>query len=301
MATTTTSLLPNSLRDVYSKEIFYQAQPKMRFQQFAKRKDDLLQQKGGTVKYTKFNSIQKGGKLSEGVSLSEKAMGDAEISITVDEYGNAVAVSEKALRLSQHDVLNEAATLLAKDMADVLDDELRDSALSTTNYLYGGQKSAANLLAAGDVFDTTLVKDAVEALATNNAPKIADEYYICIAHPHQLRQLRDDDDWIEAHKYATPENLFRGEVGMFEGVRFIDTTKMPANSAGESLTKYGVNIPTYEAVIFGENSFAWAVANEVEMRDNGVEDYGRKVGLAWYAIWGFGIIEEGNIFGLLTT
>ena len=35
-----------------------------------------------------------------------------------------------------------------------------------------------------------------------------------------------------------------------------------------------------------------AVSLPVELRDNGVIDYGRERGLAWYAIMGAGILHE---------
>jgi N4-gp56 family major capsid protein len=34
-----------------------------------------------------------------------------------------------------------------------------------------------------------------------------------------------DKDWVEAHKYATPENLYEGEIGEIAGVRFVQTTE----------------------------------------------------------------------------
>jgi N4-gp56 family major capsid protein len=304
MAQTQTTNLPASIRDVYSREIIREAQPRLRFAQFAKRKMDLLQNAGGSVKFTKYANIAKGGKLTEGTNMDEKAMSNSEITITVDEYGNAVNISEKALQTSIHNELAEASIALANDMSKVLDEALRDVALTTTNFVYGGQKSVVTDLVVGDGLTTTTVKDAVEALEVANAPKIGGEYYICIAHPHQLRQIRDDSAWINAHSYVGVDNIYRGEVGMYEGVRFISTTQMPANSAVESETKFGFaggsGIPTWEAVIFGENSFGWAEATQVEMRDNGVVDYGRTHGIAWYAIWGFGLIEEKNIYAVVT-
>jgi len=87
---------------------------------------------------------------------------------------------------------------------------------------------------------------------------------------------------------------------MYEGVRFIETTQMPAYTQAQASAKFGASVACWEAIIFGENAFAWAEALEVEMRDNGVQDYGRKHGLAWYAIWGFGLIQEENIFRILT-
>ncbi len=301
---TVTSNIPHTLRDIFSREIIRQTQPKLRFAQFAKYRRDLSVNPGGTVRFTKFNAIARGGRLVEGVNISEKAMGTSEISITVDEFGNAIKLSEKAIQLSMFDVLQEAAEALAVDCAKVLDEEIRGVALSTTNLIYAGGAATAAAMAALPVadrkFTTRMIKDAVEALDTNNVPKFDGQYYVCIAHPHQLRQLRDDDNWIETHKYHGIEQVYRGEVGMFEGVRFVDSTQMPANNAAASTTKFGINIATWEGVIFGENAFAWAEALEVEMRDNGIEDYGRKHGIAWYAIWGFGLIEETNIFKLLS-
>lgn len=303
MAKTTTVTIPQSIRAVYSREIIRNSQPRLRFAQFAKKKTDLLVNAGGSIKFTKYSSISKGGKLTEGVNMNEKAMSNSEISITVEEYGNAIKVTEKALQLSIHDELGESAVALANDMAIVLDEEIRDTALLTTNHIYGGQRSAVGDLQANDAFNTTVVKDAAERLSTNNAPKINGQYYICVAHPHQLRQIKDDSAWIGAHQYTSVgiDNIYNGEVGMYEGIRFVETTQMIENSATQSNAKYGVAIKTWEAVIFGENSFGWAEALPVEMRDNGVEDYGRVHGIAWYAMWGFGLIEEQNIFKIITS
>ena len=230
-------------------------------------------------------------------------MSNSRVNIPVDEYGNAIKISEKAIQLSMHNELEEASIALANDMAQVLDEELMETALSTTNTLYGGGKTTAGSLVVGDAFTADTIKDAVEKLGTNNAPKFEGAYYVCIAHPHQLRQLRDDADWVDAHKYVDTGvgNIWMGEVGMYEGVRFIETTNVPANDEIESQLKFGVSIKTWEAVIFGENSYAWAEALPVEMRTKGSgDDYGRMHGIAWYAIWGFGIIEEKNIFAVVT-
>ena len=302
MAKTTTANIPASIRTVYSKEIIRKAQPRLRFAQFAKKKTDLEKQSGASISFTKYDSIARGGKLTEGVNMNEKATSNSEVEIKVEEYGNAVKVTEKALQLSVRNELGEASILLANDMALVLDEALRDAALATSNQVFGNGKTTIGSMVAGDGFTTTTVKDAVEALDTSNAPKIDGQYYICIAHPHQLRQLKDDPAWINAHQYVSMgvTDIYLGEVGMYDGVRFVQTTQMIHNDATASNAKYGVAFDTYEGVIFGENSYAWAVALDVEMRDNGVEDYGRMHGIAWYAIWGFGLINEEYIYKVIT-
>ena len=51
----------------------------------------------------------------------------------------------------------------------------------------------------------------------------------------------------------------------------------------------------YQAVMFGEYSYGHAIALPVELRDNGVQDFGREHALAWYAIWGQALLENANI------
>ena len=301
-SSTQTANIPASMRSYFTREIIREAQPRLRFAQFAKKRTDLNSNAGDSIEFTKYSGISKGGKLTEGVNLDEKSISNSKIKISVDEYGNAVSVSEKAIQLSAFNELEQASIALANDMAQVLDEELQQSAFSTTNVLYGGGKDSASTLVVGDAFTTQTIKDAVERLATNNAPKFDGAYYVCIAHPHQLRQLRDDPHWVDAHKYVETGvgNLYQGEVGMYEGVRFVETTNVPSNDAIQSASKFGINIPTWEAIIFGENAYAWAEALPVEMRTDSGKDYGRNHGIAWYAIWGFGIIEEKNIFAVIT-
>lgn len=47
----------------------------------------------------------------------------------------------------------------------------------------------------------------------------------------------------------------------------------------------------YQSVLFGEDYYAYAIGLPVELRDNGVTDFGREHGLAWYAIWGTGLLH----------
>ena len=79
MPGTTTVNIPASVRAVYSREIIRQAQPKLRFSQFAKKKTELQNAPGGSIKFTKYSNITKGGKLTEGISMDEKAMSNSEI------------------------------------------------------------------------------------------------------------------------------------------------------------------------------------------------------------------------------
>lgn len=296
--------IPEAIREYYSREVLFEAEPRLKFLQFAKRKTDLTAVRGKSISFTKYSTLTGGGAIAENALLESVGMSTAEVIINVAERGNAVTVTELAIRTSPLDVLGDASKLLGANMAKVLDTEFRDTVLGTTNVVFGAGKSAHTDLSEGDGLDTVTVKDAVEILAGNNAPKIAGEYYVCVAHPHQLRQLRDDPNWISAHAYrGTGRQLFLGEVGMYEGVIFIETTQMPELNASQITASYGAGhtlTTGWECVFFGDNAYAWAIALPVELRDDGVNNLGRFHTIGWYGIWGTGIIEENNIVKGLT-
>ena len=54
----------------------------------------------------------------------------------------------------------------------------------------------------------------------------------------------------------------------------------------------GNTADVYESIMIGDNAFGHAIALPVELRDGGVLDFGREHALAWYAIWGLGIITD---------
>lgn len=300
--------IPEAVRDFYSKEVLFQAQPRLRFLQFAKVKEDLTAVRGKSIVFVKYDNLAGGGQILEDEILVPQGMSTSEIIVPVYEQANSIQVTEYLLRTSLLDVLGDSSKLLANNMALTLDAQFRDVVLGTTNIVYGGQGTAtpptgASGLVPNDGLDTATIKDAVEILANNNAPRFQNDYYVCFASPHQLRQLRDDNNWIEAHKYMGRRQLYLGEVGMYEGVIFIETTQMPALTTAQLNAKYGVSLtstPGWEGCIFGENAFAWGVALPVELRDDGVVELGRKHTLGWYGIWGTAILEEKNIVRLLT-
>ncbi len=302
----------NAVRDVYSAEIFFAALPILKFDQFTTKKTELGAQPGRQIQMPKYGSIKRGGKLTEGVKMETQAMSLTQQPLTVDEYGNAVGFSELLLQVSFFDQLAAASMLLGRDLAIVTDLAIRDIAVGATNVVYGGTATSRATLGTGMFFDTKAIKDMVEILETNNAPKWMGDHYICFCHPHQGRKLRDDSAWVNAALYAGATAIYTGEIGRYEDVRFVVTTVMPngANGAVDPVTGDFVDVGyraaldnqgvgnafnIYQAVMFGEYAVGQAVGLPVELRDNGVTDFGREHGLAWYSIFGQGLLETNNI------
>ena len=300
------TLFSDAIRTVYSREIEFKALPLMRFSQFATEKTELGTEPGMTIAMLTYDNLVMGGALEEAKNLATQALSGSMKQITVQEHGNAVSNSELLIQSSFDDIMATTTTLLGRDYAMVLDCELRDTALSGTNIVYANKKSARTDIVAGDKLDVATIKDAIEVLATNNAPKWNNLYWICFVHPHQSRDLRDDSAWINASNYGAPEQMFNGEIGRIDDTRFIETTLMCNGKASatdpsfKNALKSGVDgnqTDIFQAVIFGDQYYGIAWSLPVELRDNGVEDFGRKRSLAWYAIWGTGLLH--NDYGVV--
>lgn len=69
---------------------------------------------------------------------------------------------------------------------------------------------------------------------------------------------------------------------------------------GYLTTATGNGAAVYEAIMIGDNAFGHAISLPVELRDGGVLDFGREHALAWYAIWGLGVITDQAICKVYT-
>jgi N4-gp56 family major capsid protein len=296
------STLPQAIQTVWSKEILFQAMPILRFEQFAVKKTELGVTPGLTVNFMRYNNLGQASQLVEGVRMQTNPMTASQFSITVAEQGYAVSMSELLLNASFDDVMASASRLLGRNMAQYLDTSARNTLLLASSTIFGYNKTGltrdANSpydlgvpatssagLTGGFNMTAGVVKDAQETLATKNVPRLG-ETFVCFVHPHQSRKLRDDPEFIEVTKYAAPGNFMLGEIGRLYDVVFIETTQV-LNSFN---TAAGANV--YEAIFMGDNAFGHAISLPVELRDGGVLDFGREHALAWYAIWGLGLITD---------
>ena len=65
---------------------------------------------------------------------------------------------------------------------------------------------------------------AAAQLGAMNADTLGDSY-VAIIHPYAAYDLKTSKEWIEVHKYADPEAMYRGEIGKLGNIRFIETSE----------------------------------------------------------------------------
>jgi N4-gp56 family major capsid protein len=317
------SLSP-AIQTIWSKEILFQAMPVLRFEQFAVKKTELGVQPGLTINFMRYNNLATDGTgsvLVEGVRMEPVALSASQIQITVKEHGKAVAVTELLLNASFDDVMASSSRLLGRHMAQSMDEEARNTLYANGVPFAGGSAVAPSVVfgrsvgvgardrispynpgavgtaASPGYFSPASVKDAVAVLAAQNIPRLGDTY-VCFVNPAQARSLRDWPEFIEVTKYAAPGNFMLGEIGRIYDVVFIETTQVAAGltvPADLDPSTGGAQAPvasSYSAIMIGDNAFGHAISLPVELRDGGVIDFGREHGLAWYSIWGFGVITH---------
>jgi len=255
----------------------------------------------------KYASLGGTSLLDEKVAIDTDTLTTSVIDITVNEHGKGVGMSEFLLRSSITDVLRDAAIILGQHYATNRDGLIRDALMSGPNVLYAKNRASRAGLVATDTFDVDLIREIVEFLATNKAPKFDLDAYVTFVHPHQSKSLRRDTAWVNANLYSTVENIKSGEIGRIEDMRFIETTNIHlipvttqdifadnVDTGVNTVVAANANTDVYRSVTVGDYAIGLAESLPVEMRDNGVEDFGRTHKLAYYGIWGAGRIEDAH-------
>lgn len=307
--------IDNAVLDVYASEILRDSLPSLRFYQFAEVLVDLQGGNAGdTLKIQKLQSSGIGSKLQELKEIETKSLNFTYKTITLDEWGDAIAMSGRAQYTSQIDLMEAAKLNLLDSYVLTLDVDLRDTALSGTNIMYGYVDGTTRAKTRAEMngtsfFNVALAEDINEFLATNRAPKFGgvNGYYVCVTHPHNIRKLRDDARWERVQNYNQTEAQFYGEVGRIANVRFIETTMM---TNGVDTTPYihdatlkdAVTYDTtkkasiYKSVAFGRGYYGYVSSMPMELRDE-TKDFGRKQAIAWYSLWGSDILD--NRYGVV--
>ena len=231
--------LTAEMKEFYDTELLENARVEQIYAQFAKRQP-LPRNHKGTVEWRKWNTFDPASKLTEGVIPTGQKFGVSNLKGSIDQYGTYTSITDKLELRAYDDVILGATEEMGASAAETQEKLIRDALMVGTNVLYGDKVTLANgaiaaITKQGDLVDNTtyacrltpeVVNKAVTILKKNRVPKINGKYYAVI-HPSVAEDLRNSDGWIEAHKYAAPEQLFNGEIGELHGVRFIEDVFAP--------------------------------------------------------------------------
>jgi N4-gp56 family major capsid protein len=264
---------------------------------------------GSSVKFTIFNDLaEKTSTLTEDTDVTPVVMGDSQVEVTLNEYGNAVNTTAKLRGTSFLDVDSAAANLVGYNAGISVDGVIRDVLAAGTNVIYGGggasTPSARIDLAVDDIITANDIRKTVAALRKANAVSFGGMYMGYI-HPDVSYDLRKETgvaSWRDPHVYSDPANIYNGEVGAFEGVRFIETPRAKIfenafNGTGDVGTgdAYCTHIAGRQAlakahsIVDGNGAFPRVVRGPV------VDVLSRFQPVGWYWLGGYARFREASL------
>jgi len=198
--------------------------------------------------------------LTEGTAIAtgaSKQLSMETVDVSLAQYGQIVTISDLLSAVELFSTMEQATVQNGQDAALKVDELLRnilgDSATVVDRYA-GAATSYATVGGTDDAMTALDILDASTNLRVNNA-RPSGGYFTAIMAPEVARDLMNDDDWLEASKYGSPDQLFKGEVGRYMGVRVVTTTnpyrqntQRTYNAAGTKYSTFVVGDQAYGGV-----------------------------------------------------
>ena len=237
---TGSSTLTAEMKTFYDMTLIDEATSNLIHDQFGQKRP-IPANGGKTIEFRKFAPLAKATTpLTEGVTPDGKSLSVSTVTATVNQYGDFITQTDVLELTSLDNTILEATKLLGRQAGVTLDTVVRDVLNSGTNVTYcskvaaDGTETAVTSRSALDATSQLTVKTiqmVVAKLRGQNAPTIGGKY-VAIIHPYVAYDLMRDKEWIDAHKYANPTNLYEGEIGEIAGVRFVQTTEAKVFDGG---------------------------------------------------------------------
>lgn len=249
---TTQDSLSAEMKTFYDMTLIDEASANLVHDQFGQKRP-IPKGSGKTIEFRKFSPLGKATTpLTEGVTPSGNSLTVTAITATVEQYGDYIVQSDVLELTSLDNTILEATKLLGKQAGATLDTITRNILQAGTNVTYcpkiaaDGTETAVDSRSALDdtcMLTVDVIQQVVAKLRAQNAPTI-DGKYVAIIHPYVAYDIMRDPEWIDAHKYAQPNNLYAGEIGEIAGVRFVQTTEAKIYDGG-----------VFGSLFFGEGAY----------------------------------------------
>ena len=231
--TTTASGMTAEMKTYYEKRLLDQAEPALVHDQFGD-KYPIPANGGKTIEFRKYDSLPKATTpLTEGVTPNGQALNVTTITSDLHQYGGWTPLTDQLQMTAIDNNVVQATRVLASQAGRTMDSITRDVLAGGTNVIYAPKvaedgtesvvKSRANLDKTCTLTPKLFFRAAAQ-LGAMNADPIGDSY-IAIIHPYAAYDLKTSKEFIEVHKYADPEAMFRGEIGKLGNIRFIETSE----------------------------------------------------------------------------
>lgn len=166
---------------------------------------------------------------------------------SVNQAGRVIKLTDVAMMESPWDLIEEATDLVVRNMFATADKRVSDVVNAGTNVIYADASDPQVNAATTDIRNTDVltsrdIRRGVALLRGTNVPTFGDGFYRGILHPFATFDVEGDSaagGWVDAQRYASPENLISGELGRYGGVRWFHSTNAGVSSYGATGAVFG--------------------------------------------------------------
>jgi len=300
----------------YDRMAYFALRPELYFDAAADVQPTHQSMPGASVAFTIVNDLAiQASALTETTDVSTVALSDSQITLTLAEYGNAVLTTAKLRGTSYVDIDPIVANVVGYNAGVSIDTIARAALDQGTNVQYASGLGAQALqtsvtarsgVATGNTISSLDIRVARARLRSQNVPTFGG-MYVGYIHPDLVADLQGEtisgsnvQGWRAPHVYAQPGEIWTGELGAYEGVRWIETPRAPvfAGAGASSTNVYGTMILGRQALaktystIDGNGAFPHVVPGPITDRLR------RFVPLGWYWLGAYGIFRQASIIRL---
>lgn len=215
------------------------------------------------------------------------------VDLTPKEYGFGTI---RTLKLSNRGLVPidpVIANAVAYHQVRTIDGLVQAKLVAGTNQVWANTSHTTdNTTVPGDVLTANICRQSVTKFRANGVMPRDGQFYAAIVHPHTELSLRTETGsggWRLPQEYgANQGRLWTGEIGEFEGLRFVTNPRTLRKLNGAGTPNY-----VYRTFFLGKEALAEAVNVEPGVRIAPVIDrLSRNRGIGWYADLDFAVYRQ---------
>lgn len=314
-AFTGTGAMAALVQTAYDRALEFALRAQPMFRQVADKRPVQQAMPGSSVVFSLYQDLaQQITPLNELVDPDAVAAGNpTTVSVTLQEYGNSILVSNKLDLFSFTDVTAGLVNQVAWNLIDSVDLIVQNVLAAGTQTIrrrgtdgvvgYGFGTTPTNPVAVTDIgiagptpnanstFTSDMARLAVVQLRTNKTHPNKGSLYTAYIHPQVSYDLRRETGaaaWRDPHVYSAADNIWAGEIGSYEGAAYIETPRTQNTQSGAGA---GVNqARVYNTYFTAQQALAEAVAEDFHtVRGPVVDKLTRFQPLGWYGVAGWSL------------
>lgn len=295
----------------WNKVTYKALRPELYFDRFATVKSSTYHP-GTTVTFSFWTDMAAATTpLTEAVDVDAVALADTTVSVTLQEYGNATIPTAKVRALSFVDIDADVANVVGFNAGLTIDTLARTVMQAGTNVRYAtGGTTDPSSNATTEAEDKITGYDVAYVVAKLRGANVQtfNGSYAGIIHPDVSVDLRSDTDasgWLVPANYDDSQKRWNGEIGTFNGVRFMESPRAPSwADTGSPST-----VDVFRTLIFGQEAMAKAFSSgggytggsmpTVTISDK-ADNLNRFRAVGWKWLGGYAIFRQAALWGIVS-